>query len=44
MFGVTFEMSLDLLIVSRNGYTMLDILSDVGGIESILISGISLFL
>ena len=37
-------MSLDLLIVARNGYTVLDILSDVGGIESILISGVTLFL
>ena len=37
-------MSLDLLVVARNGYTVLDILSDVGGIESILITGIGLLI
>ena len=44
IFGITYEMSLDLIIVARNGYTVLDILSDVGGIESILTTGICLVL
>ena len=37
-------MNMDLNIIQRNGYTVLDILSDVGGLQGILISGISLFL
>ena len=41
---MTFEMNLDLKIVARSGYTFLDLLSDVGGIESILITGTSFFL
>lgn len=32
------------MVVARDGYTILDILSDVGGIESILITGIGLAL
>ena len=44
IFGFMYEMSLDLLIVSRNSYTLLDILSDVGGIESIFVTCISLIL
>lgn len=44
IFGFMFEMSLDLLVVARNGYNVLDLLSDVGGIESIIISGIGIFL
>ena len=44
IFGFMYEMSLDLLIVARNSYTVLDILSDVGGIESIFVTGISLVL
>ena len=30
--GLTFEMNLDVLIISRTGYTVLDMFSDVGGI------------
>ena len=37
-------MNMDLNIIQRSGYTVLDILSDVGGLQGILISGISLFL
>ena len=37
-------MSLDQTLIERNGYTILDILSDVGGLQGILISGISFFL
>lgn len=37
-------MSLNLNVVERDGYTILDLLSDVGGLEVILISGISLLL
>lgn len=41
---MTLELSLDLLVVERNSYTLLDLLSDVGGIASILTSAITLFL
>ena len=36
---MTIEMNLNQLVVARDGYTGLDLLSDVGGMESILISG-----
>ena len=34
----------NLTIIERNGYTVLDILSDVDGIQGILFSGALLFL
>ena len=37
-------MSLDRTLIERNGYTILDILSDLGGLQSILISGVSFLL
>ena len=37
-------MSLDLQILTRNSYNVMDLLSDVGGIESILFTGVGLFL
>ena len=41
---ITFEMNLDLQIISRDGYTILDWLSDVGGIQSIIFSGLAIFI
>lgn len=35
---IQFEMNLDKVTLFRNGYTFLDVLSDVGGIHSIFIS------
>ena len=37
-------MNLDLRVIQRTSYTLFDILSDVGGIQGILISGISVLL
>ena len=37
-------MNLDMNLVERSGYTVLDILSDVGGLQGILISAISFIL
>ena len=37
-------MSLDRVLIERNGYTIFDLLSDLGGLQGILISGISLLL
>ena len=37
-------MNLDVNLIERSGYTVLDVLSDVGGLLSILISGISFIL
>ena len=37
-------MNLDMNLVERSGYTVLDILSDVGGLLAILISGVSFIL
>ena len=42
--GVLFRLNLDVTLIERNGYTLLDVLSDVGGLQSILISGASLLL
>ena len=38
------DMSLDQTVVERNNYTILDVLSDVGGLESVIASAISLIL
>ena len=42
--GIQIMMDLDLRVIQRSGYTVLDIMSDVGGLQSVLFSGISLFL
>ena len=41
---ITIEMNLDQGILARKGYTFLDVLSDVGGIQSIVASAITLWL
>ena len=41
---LSFQMNFDVVRLQRDGYTLIDILSDIGGMEAILISGISLFL
>ena len=41
---MVFQMDMDLAVIERTGYTILDILSDIGGLQGILISGISFFL
>ena len=38
------EMNLDLGKLERSGYTFIDVLSDIGGIQSILISGITIMI
>ena len=42
--GITIQMSLDQTLIERTGYTVVDILSDVGGLQGILISVLSLLL
>lgn len=42
--GVWVQMDLDLTIVERQGYTALDALADVGGLQGILFSGFSILL
>ena len=42
--GVILSLSLDQSLIERRGYTILDILSELGGLQGILISGISLIL
>ena len=37
-------MSPDLTLIQRNGYTIVDIMSDVGGLQGILISAFSILL
>ena len=44
LLGFSIQMNLDQILIGRTGYTILDVLSDVGGLQSILISGISLLL
>ena len=35
IINIQFEVSLDLMIVIRDGYTVIDILSDLGGINAV---------
>ena len=42
--GIILQINMDQTLIQRNGYTLLDILSDVGGIQGILISGASFIL
>lgn len=39
---ITIEMNLDLTVIERKGYTFLDLLSDIGGVQSILLSSFSI--
>ena len=41
---ITFEMNMDQLVISRDGYTILDWLSDIGGIQGIFISALAIFI
>ena len=41
---ISIEMNLDLGVLARSGYTFIDVLSDIGGIQSILISFISILM
>lgn len=38
LMEATIEMNLDLKIIDRNGYTFIDLLSDVGGVQAVLVS------
>lgn len=42
--GVEFSMSKDSFVITRTGYTVLDILSDVGGLQGILLTVMPIFL
>ena len=42
--GLYIQMDLDLTVIERSSYTILDVLSDVGGLQGILISASSLML
>ena len=44
VLSFSFEMDSDLLVVQRNIYTMLDLLSDTGGFMSIFFSSLSLLI
>ena len=39
---LTFEVNMDQLVVTRSTYTVLDLLSDIGGIQGILASILSI--
>ena len=41
---ITIEMNFGERLISRAGYTFLDYLSDIGGMQGLLISGVSYFL
>ena len=41
---ITFERDLNLTVVTRDGYTILDWISDIGGIQGILISAIAIMI
>ena len=40
---VTIEMNLDIIDMKRQGYDLLQLLSDIGGIQAILMSGFAFF-
>jgi len=42
MMSVSFERNLNLTVVARDGYTILDWISDIGGIQGILISAVAI--
>ena len=44
VMGIGIDMSLDQQVVERTNYTILDVLSDVGGLESVIASAIALVL
>ena len=44
IIGLAFEMNYDLNVVSRNTYNILDLLSDIGGIQSLLVTFFNLLL
>ena len=39
---ITIEMDLDLKVISRSGYTILDLISDIGGIQGVLFSSFAI--
>ena len=39
---VTFERNMDLTVIARDGYTILDWISDIGGIQGIMISAVAI--
>ena len=41
---ILIEMNLDEMTIARDGYTFLDYLSDIGGMQGLLISGVAFFL
>ena len=41
---ITFERDLNQLVIARQGYTVLDLFSDVGGLMGILMTTVSIFL
>ena len=42
--SLSFEMSLDQIVIERNIYNVLDLLADIGGFMSIIMGGISFLL
>lgn len=42
--GIQLQLNRDLTVIQRTGYTVLDLLSDVGGLQGVLASGVSLLL
>ena len=38
------EMNMNVLMIARDGYTILDYFSDIGGIQGILVSGSAIIL
>ena len=42
--SLSIEASLDQTVIQRVGYTLLDLLSDIGGIQTIFVSGITILL
>lgn len=41
---ITIEMNLNQVVIARDGYTLLDFISDIGGMQGMLISGAAMLL
>ena len=44
VMDITLEMNLNQLVIAREGYTVLDWISDVGGLQGILISTLAMLI
>ena len=42
LMDITIEMNRELQVIQRSGYTILDLVSDIGGVQSFILSGFAI--